>query len=110
MTEKRSDYRKKLKRQRGKKVLNSIKSAFDDSDEEVDVNPEFTRDADEVVHTNEQVNAETSEKKRNSPNRESKSQSPTSQEKALKLKGKLNRAILIVAVLIILVLFALFHL
>lgn len=112
MTEKRSDYRKKLKHKKSKNFLNTIKSAFDDSDEEVDVNPDFTRDDDEVVQANDFKNARV-KKREQVPRREeekSQSQLTTSQEKALKLKGKLNRAIIIVSILIILVLLALFHL
>ena len=112
MTEKRSDYRKKLKHKKSKNFLNTIKSAFDDSDEEVDVNPDFTRDDDEVVQANDFKNARV-KKREQVPSREeekSQSQLTTSQEKALKLKGKLNRAIIIVSILIILVLLALFHL
>ena len=112
MTEKRSDYRKKLKHKKSKNFLNTIKSAFDDSDEEVDVNPDFTRDDDEVVQANDFKNARVKKREQVSRREESKSQSQltTSQEKALKLKSKLNRAIFLVAVLIILVLLALFHL
>ena len=111
MTEKRSDYRKKLKHKKSKNFLNTIKSAFDDSDDEVDVNPDFTRD-DEVVESNDFANERVKKQEQTPRREESKSQSQliTSQEKALKLKGKLNRAILLVAVLIILVLLALFHL
>ena len=112
MTEKRSDYRKKLKHKKSKNFLNTIKSAFDDSDEEVDVNPDFTRDDDEVVQANDFKKARV-KKREQVPRREeekSQSQLTTSQEKALKLKGKLNRAIIIVSILIILVLLALFHL
>ena len=111
MTEKRSDYRKKLKHNKSKNFLNTIKSAFDDSDDEVDVNPDFTRD-DEAVESNDFANERVKKQEQTPRREESKSQSQltTSQEKALKLKGKLNRAILLVAVLIILVLLALFHL
>ncbi|WP_338206510.1 hypothetical protein [Lactobacillus juensis] len=112
MTEKRSDYRKKLKHKKSKNFLNTIKSAFDDSEEEVDVNPDFTRDDDEIVKTNDFKN-DGVKKQEQAPRREedkSQSQLTTSQEKALKLKGKLNRAIMIVTALIVLVLLALFHL
>ena len=112
MTEKRSDYRKKLKHKKSKNFLNTIKSAFDDSDDEVDVNPDFTRDENEVVESNDFANDRVKDQEQAPRREENKSQSQltTSQEKALKLKGKLNRAILLVAVLIILVLLALFHL
>ena len=112
MTEKRSDYRKKLKHKKSKNFLNTIKSAFDDSDEEVDVNPDFTRDDDEIVQTNDFKNDGVKKQEQFPRREEDKSQSEltTSQEKALKLKGKLNRAIMIVTALIILVLLALFHL
>ena len=112
MTEKRSDYRKKLKHKKSKNFLNTIKSAFDDSDDEVDVNPDFTRDDDEAVESNDFANERVKKQEQTPRREESKSQSQltTSQEKALKLKGKLNRAIIIVAILIILVLLALFHL
>lgn len=114
MTEKRSDYRKKLKRKKSKNILNTIKSAFDDNDDGVDVIPDFTRNDDEVIQPNESSNksAKTQEQtpRREKNKSQSQSQPSTSQDKALRLKGKLNRAILIVSILIILVLLALFHL
>ncbi|UZN41508.1 hypothetical protein LDX54_06985 [Lactobacillus sp. IBH004] len=112
MTEKRSDYRKKLKKQKSKNILNTIKSAFDDNDAEVDVNPDFTRNKDEFIQPNESSNkrAKTQEQTPRREKNKSQSQPTTSQDKALRLKGKLNRAILIVSILIILVLLALFHL
>jgi len=108
MTEKRSDYRKKLKRKKGKNILNTIRSAFDD-DEEVDVNPDFTRDENEVIQSNETLSSRR-EGERHSKIAQKQSQSGASADKALKLKGKLNRAIVIVTLLIVLVLLALFHL
>lgn len=47
MTEKRSDYRKQIKRKKNSGLLHTIKSAFDDSDEAVDVNPDFMRESEE---------------------------------------------------------------
>ena len=45
MTEKRSDYRKRQK----KGLIDKVKSAFSNNDsEEVDVNPDFTKDKNEV--------------------------------------------------------------
>lgn len=101
MTEKRADYRKRQK----KNVINKVKSAFsdDDSTETVDVNPDFQReqpkrrslegDGEEFYQAERPID-----------------QTDLREEKALKLKKRLNRAILIVFVLIILVLLALFHL
>ncbi|RMC25115.1 MULTISPECIES: hypothetical protein [unclassified Lactobacillus] len=103
MTEKRSDYRKKIKHKKNKQFLNSIKTAFEDN--EVDVNPAFTRETEKDSSVSESVGR-----------RESQQYSRTqdinqlSEEKGLRLKRKLNHAILIVLTLIILVLFALFHL
>lgn len=101
MTEKRADYRKRQK----KSVLNKVKSAFsnDDSTEAVDVNPDFQKgksnrrslegDGQEFYQAEQPID-----------------QTNLREEKAWKLKKRLNRAILIVFVLIVLVLLALFHL
>lgn len=124
MTEKRSEYRKKAKHQKNRGFLNTIKSAFDDDNQEVDVNPEFTRTDQDNVQINQQRESEgrkrrneqgnrdaDQEKKEDSSfKREAHNQSLSSQDKALRLKKKLNHAIIIVFVLIVLVLLALFHL
>ncbi|MGN1271938.1 MAG: hypothetical protein ACI4T3_02205 [Lactobacillus sp.] len=104
MTEKRSDYRKRQK----KSLLGKVKSAFSDNDsEEVDVNPDFTKDKP----------AETPRRPLAGDGQEfyQHDEQPLDKEavrenKALKLKKRLNRAILLVIVLIVLVLLALFHL
>lgn len=105
MTEKRSDYRKRQSRKKKKAVFDQIKAAFSDQKEEtdgIDVNPAFKRDSDTSHFLNE--------------NKESNSKQPaegaklSSEDKSLRLKKRLNSAILIVFVLIILVLIALFHL
>lgn len=119
MTEKRSDYRKKIKQKKSKRFFDTIKSAFDD-DDEVDVNPEFTRDTEDQVvpqvnrenqgeHDSQRVQSNQNAKLKNAKNVREK-QILSSEDKGLRLKRKLNHAILIVFVLIILVLLALFHL
>lgn len=117
MTEKRSDYRKKIKHKNKKGFFATIKSAFAGNDDEVDVNPEFTRSEDEKVQ--QSVNEGKRRKQRNQPVNDAKTVSShgskedrasLSEQKSLRLKKKLNRAILIMFVLIILVLLALFHL
>lgn len=97
MTEKRSDYRKRQK----KSLVDKVKSAFTDNDatEEVNVNPDFQRDDSERRRPLEGDGEEFYQ-----------TQQPIDKEKSLKLKKRLNSAILIVFVLIILVLLALFHL
>lgn len=120
MTEKRSDYRKKNKHKKNKGFFNTIKSAFDGNDEEVDVNPEFTRSENDGASNVQQPNRENRrEKRRKQGNFSQKTAnshiSPNdraliSEQKGLRLKKKLNRAIFIMLVLIILVLLALFHL
>lgn len=97
MTEKRSDYRKRQK----KSLVDKVKSAFTDNDatEEVNVNPDFQRDDSERRRPLEGDGQEFYQ-----------TQQPIDKEKSLKLKKRLNSAILIVFVLIILVLLALFHL
>lgn len=99
MTEKRSDYRKRQK----KGLIDKVKSAFSNNDsEEVDVNPDFTRDKNEVENRRRPLAGDGQEfYQRDETVRE---------DKALKLKKRLNRAILLVIVLIVLVLLALFHL
>lgn len=97
MTEKRSDYHKRQK----KSLVDKLKSAFTDNDatEEVNVNPDFQRDDSERRRPLEGDGQEFYQ-----------TQQPIDKEKSLKLKKRLNSAILIVLVLIILVLLALFHL
>lgn len=102
MTEKRSDYRKRQSHKKNRHLLKNIKAAFDDRDqsEQVDVNPDFKREASERTALNdeqEQFNAQQQKEQIRS-------------DKALRLKKRLNSAILIVFVLIILVLLALFKL
>ncbi|AFR22301.1 hypothetical protein [Lactobacillus helveticus] len=102
MTEKRSDYRKRQK----KSLLNKVKSAFNDNNatEEVNVNPDFQRDASERRRPLEGDAQEFYQAQQSIDKEQLKEQ------KSLKLKKRLNSAILIVFVLIILVLLALFHL
>lgn len=102
MTEKRSDYRKRQK----KSLLNKVKSAFNDNNatEEVNVNPDFQRDASERRYPLE-GDAQKFYQAQQSIDKEQ-----LKEQKSLKLKKRLNSAILIVFVLIILVLLALFHL
>ncbi|MPW13898.1 hypothetical protein [Lactobacillus helveticus] len=102
MTEKRSDYRKRQK----KSLLNKVKSAFNDNNatEEVNVNPDFQRDASERRRPLEGDGQEFYQAQQSIDKEQLKEQ------KSLNLKKRLNSAILIVFVLIILVLLALFHL
>lgn len=102
MTAKRSDYRKRQK----KSLLNKVKSAFNDNNatEEVNVNPDFQRDASERRRPLEGDAQEFYQAQQSIDKEQLKEQ------KSLKLKKRLNSAILIVFVLIILVLLALFHL
>ncbi|GFP08109.1 hypothetical protein [Lactobacillus helveticus] len=102
MTAKRSDYRKKQKNS----LLNKVKSAFNDNNatEEVNVNPDFQRDASERRRPLEGDGQEFYQAQQSIDKEQLKEQ------KSLKLKKRLNSAILIVFVLIILVLLALFHL
>lgn len=102
MTAKRSDYRKRQKNS----LLNKVKSAFNDNNatEEVNVNPDFQRDASERRRPLEGDSQEFYQAQQSIDKEQLKEQ------KSLKLKKRLNSAILIVFVLIILVLLALFHL
>ncbi|AHI11729.1 hypothetical protein [Lactobacillus helveticus] len=102
MTAKRSDYRKRQKNS----LLNKVKSAFNDNNatEEVNVNPDFQRDASERRRPLEGDGQEFYQAQQSIDKEQLKEQ------KSLKLKKRLNSAILIVFVLIILVLLALFHL
>ncbi|MCT3403008.1 hypothetical protein [Lactobacillus helveticus] len=102
MTAKRSDYRKRQK----KSLLNKVKSAFNDNNatEEVNVNPDFQRDASERRRPLEGDGQEFYQAQQSIDKEQLKEQ------KSLKLKKRLNSAILIVFYLIILVLLALFHL
>lgn len=102
MTAKRSDYRKRQK----KSLLNKVKSAFNDNNatEEVNVNPDFQRDASERRRPLEGDGQEFYQAQQSIDKEQLK------EHKSLKLKKRLNSAILIVFVLIILVLLALFHL
>lgn len=119
MTEKRSDYRKKIKHKNKKGFFATIKSAFAGEDK-VDVNPDFTRSENDTTSNFQQPSREnTREKQRNQGafNKKTATSHVASDERALnreqkslRLKKKLNRAILIMLVLIILVLLALFHL
>lgn len=101
MTEKRSDYRKKQSKQKAKKLFRKFHPAFDNQNETetVDVNPPNTE---EQIRRPLEGNGE--QHYYEDPNR------LTKEEKSLRLKKRLNSAILIVFVLIILVLLALFHL
>ena len=104
MVEKRSDYRKRQK----KSLLNKLKSSFSDNDsEEVDVNPDFKRDDSEEEPRRRPLAGDGQEFYQHN---QSSDKETIRQEKSLRLKKRLNRAILIVIVLIILVPLALFHL
>ncbi|RVU70294.1 MULTISPECIES: hypothetical protein [Lactobacillus] len=110
MTEKRSDYRKrqKAKSNKPRQIFDRVKSAFDDTDEEtpVDVNPAFRRD--EKDPPRQPLPDDGQEVYYSDVSTPSKEE--LSEKKRLKLKKRLNSAILIVFVLIVLVLLALFHL
>lgn len=104
MAEKRSDYRKRQK----KSLLGKVKSAFSNNDsEEVDVNPDFRKDKSDSDNRRHPLVGDGQEfyQQEQPINKEQ-----VREDKALRLKKRLNRAILIVFVLIILVLLALFHL
>ena len=99
MVEKRSDYRKRQK----KSLLSKLKSSFSDNDsEEVDVNPDFKRDDSEEEPRRRPLAGDGQEFYQHN---QSSDKETIRQEKSLRLKKRLNRAILIVIVLIILVLF-----
>lgn len=105
MTEKRSDYRRQQSKNKGKKFLKHVRSAFDDrdaSEENLDINPEFQRDRSERRSFADDGQEYGEPERVNS--------APSGEDKRLRLKKRLNRAILIVFVLIVLVLLALFHL
>ncbi|MDF7672109.1 hypothetical protein PT281_02245 [Lactobacillus sp. ESL0701] len=114
MTEKRSDYRKQVKRKKNNNLLHTIKSAFDGEGEEVDVNPDFKRDPEEKRRAEQKTASGSNTRLHATREAEAKKTTKAGKEpstdKALLLKKKLNRAILIVIVLIVLVLLALFHL
>lgn len=104
MTEKRSDYRKRQK----KGLIDKVKSAFSNNDsEEVDVNPDFTKDKNEVGNRRRPLAGDGQEFYQRD---ETIDKETVRENKSLKLKKRLNRAILLVIVLIVLVLLALFHL
>ncbi|ADZ06985.1 hypothetical protein LAC30SC_04090 [Lactobacillus amylovorus] len=104
MTEKRSDYRKRQK----KGLIDKVKSAFSNNDsEEVDVNPDFTKDKNEVENRPRPLAGDGQEFYQRD---ETIDKETVRENKSLKLKKRLNRAILLVIVLIVLVLLALFHL
>lgn len=103
MTEKRADYRKHNRKNHSKRILKKINSAFSDREEDsqaVDVNADFKRDAAE----HEQLLAQDRE------DYLKQEQELSQTEKGLRLKKKLDRAILLVVVLIVLVLLSLFYL
>lgn len=102
MTEKRSSYRRKQERKKGKKLLSKFKAAFDDEDASLDVNPAFKRDNQQIENSQERT--EPADEEKGMP-----ADVPVV-DKGLQLKKKLDRAILIVFVLIVLVLLALFYL
>ena len=104
MTEKRSDYRKRQK----KGLIDKVKSAFSNNDsEEVDVNPDFTKDKNEVENRRRPLAGDGQEFYQRD---ETIDKETVRENKSLKLKKRLNCAILLVIVLIVLVLLALFHL
>lgn len=109
MTEKRSEYQKKQRKSSQKSVFDKVRSAFVDDNEpkdnNVDVVPGFKRDK-----TDEKLERR-SLKGNGEPIFSPKEEKRTfNEEKRLRLKKRLNSAILIVFILIILVLLALFHL
>ncbi|RHW50436.1 hypothetical protein [Lactobacillus bombicola] len=105
MTEKRSDYQKKIKNQKSNVIFDSVKSAFNNDEDVVDVNPDFMRS---TQFNSKRVN--NSHQKREQRQSNNAQEYLKKEDKALKLKNKLNLAIFIVLVLIVLVLLALFHL
>lgn len=105
MKEKRSDYRKKQK----KSLFNKVKSAFTDNNsaDVVDINPDFQRTDSENEERRRPLEGNGQEFYQQN---QAIDKEKVRQQKSLKLKKRLNSAIVIVFVLIILVLLALFHL
>lgn len=104
MTEKRSAYRHQQERKQGKKLLGKFKAAFDDEDSSLDVNPAFERSH------KQKRNSDQERKFAETGYQENSEFNLPAGDKGLRLKKKLDRAILIVFVLIVLVLLALFYL
>ncbi|MDF7638819.1 hypothetical protein PT285_05335 [Lactobacillus sp. ESL0791] len=108
MTEKRSEYRKEHRKKKKQGLFQDIKSAFIADDDDVDVNSDFQRQPEEKDDGsgNDQVEhfRENASKENITDNEQ------TVNDKSLRLKKKLNHAIIIVFLLILLVLFALFRL
>lgn len=97
MTEKRSDYRKRQNKKKGRELLDKVKSAFDEDEkpkEDVNVVDDFRRNS------------------APQPAEENSVEEPINESisKPLLLKKRLNHAISFLLVLIVLVLLALFYL
>ena len=100
MAEKRSDYRKRQQTKKAKTFFKNIKSAFSDNDEVSDKTELEQDERRPLVGNGEEINITNDDTKK----------IDSSEDKALKLKKKLNRVIFILVVLIALVLLALFKL
>lgn len=109
MTEKRSQYRKKHQKDSLSRLLKRAKT---NSDDEVDVNPEFTRSTQEANRVRTPI-AEDNGVGEKLPGRSTQKQLSLNQareNKISRLKKRLNLAILVVSLLLILVFVALFNL
>lgn len=107
MTEKRSEYRKRQKKEKNQKIFQNVKSAFSensDSSEGLNINPDFQRS--EVISDHQSSNESRESFFKNKTDGDHLS----SQEKANRLKKRLNQAIILLIVLITIVLLALFYL
>lgn len=105
MTEKRSDYRKRQSKKKDRTLFDSVKAAFTDQKdktEDVDVNQGFKREPEEENYFSDEDQRILTHQSENSQLNQ--------EDKSLRLKKRLNHAILLVFVLILLVLLALFHL
>lgn len=109
MAEKRSQYRKEHQKDSLSRLLNRAKTP---SHEEVDVNPEFMRSSQEVNRRETPITEE-KEISTKIPGRSTQKQLSLNEERENKinrLKKRLNLAILVVSLLLILVFVALFNL
>ena len=114
MTEKRSQYRKRQKQDNLSRLLNRATKdqVIEDNNEDLNVNPEFTRSQQEKRRTDNNINSADHERI-NSLGRSTQKQITSKEEREYKvnrLKKRLNLAILIVILLLILVFVALFNL
>ena len=113
MTEKRSQYRKRQKQDNLSRLLNRATKdqVIEDNNEDLNVNPEFTRSQQEKRRT-ANINSANNERI-NSLGRATQKQITSKEEREYKvnrLKKRLNLAILIVILLLVLVFVALFNL